>query len=483
MKNLVVSALCAMAFFLFGCRNHCNFCGGNKSYDEFAASEKKVCEFRKKVNHIIIIYQENWSFDGLYGKFPGANNLSCANTEQLTRQGLHMDFFEQPKRDSEVHRPGKPDTTYTVKDYHFNNVKLPARPYDLRQFVAPNAETGDITHLFYTEQRQIDSGKMDKFAAWSMNAGLVQSYFDATNLPEGLLAQQYTLCDNFFHSAFGGSFLNHMWLIGARSPEWKTAPYDLISIPGDTDLKKYDRQVTPDGYVVNTSFSVYNPRPKKIKERNLVPPQTYPTIGDRLNDHGIDWAWFAGGWNDALAGHPDELFEYHHQPFMYFASFKDSSANKRRHLRDENDFYECLQHNSLPQVSFIKMLGEDDEHPGYSALERGQRHVDSVVKLVMASKYWDDAVIIIAYDEHGGRWDHVAPPKIDRWGPGTRVPCIVISKYARKHFVDHTQYETVSILKLIESRFGLRPLTQRDSAATNLLNALDFSTPCRKGGE
>ena len=129
------------------------------------------------------------------------------------------------------------------------------------------------------------------------------------------------------------------------------------------------------------------------------------------------------------------------------------------------------------------MLGEDDEHPGYSALERGQRHVDSVVKLVMASKYWDDAVIIIAYDEHGGRWDHVAPPKIDRWGPGTRVPCIVISKYARKHFVDHTQYETVSILKLIESRFGLRPLTQRDSAATNLLNALDFSTPCRKGGE
>jgi phospholipase C len=83
--------------------------------------------------------------------------------------------------------------------------------------------------------------------------------------------------------------------------------------------------------------------------------------------------------------------------------------------------------------------------------------------------------IIIACDENGGRWDHVAPPVIDRWGPGTRVPTIIISPYAKKGFVDHTQYDTTSILKFIESRWGLKPLGTRDANANNLLNAFDFS--------
>ena len=78
-------------------------------------------------------------------------------------------------------------------------------------------------------------------------------------------------------------------------------------------------------------------------------------------------------------------------------------------------------------------------------------------------------------DESGGRWDHVPPPKVDRWGPGLRVPAIIISPFAKRGFVDHTNYETTSILKLIEARWGLPPLTSRDAAANNLLNSFDFS--------
>ena len=109
---------------------------------------------------------------------------------------------------------------------------LPLIPYDLTKYkyIAANALTGDIVHRFYHEQLQIDNGlleskngDLDKFVTWSDNPGLVLSYIDATNLPEGVLAQQYTLCDNFFHSAYGGSFLNHHWLIAAASPPW-TAP-------------------------------------------------------------------------------------------------------------------------------------------------------------------------------------------------------------------------------------------------------------------
>jgi phospholipase C len=101
-------------------------------------------------------------------------------------------------------------------------------------------------------------------------------------------------------------------------------------------------------------------------------------------------------------------------------------------------------------------------------------HAQKLVDSIMHSKYWGETVIIITSDENGGRWDHVAPPKIDRWGPGSRIPAVIISPYAKKGFIDHTQYETVSILKFIETRFDLKPLTNRDAQANDLLNAFDF---------
>jgi acid phosphatase len=125
-------------------------------------------------------------------------------------------------------------------------------------------------------------------------------------------------------------------------------------------------------------------------------------------------------------------------------------------------------------VSFVKPLGPDNEHPGYAALQRGQQYVADVVKSIQASPYWKDTAIIITYDEFGGRYDHVAPPAGDRWGPGTRIPAIIISPYARKGYVDHTRYDTTSILKFIETRWNLSPLGTRDAAVNNLLNAFDF---------
>jgi phospholipase C len=95
------------------------------------------------------------------------------------------------------------------------------------------------------------------------------------------------------------------------------------------------------------------------------------------------------------------------------------------------------------------------------------------VEAVKNSKYWKSTAIVVTYDENGGRWDHVPPPVIDRWGPGTRVPTIIISPYARRGFVDHTRYETVSILKFIEERFALAPLSSRDANANDLLNAFE----------
>jgi phospholipase C len=129
---------------------------------------------------------------------------------------------------------------------------------------------------------------------------------------------------------------------------------------------------------------------------------------------------------------------------------------------------------ALPAVSFVKPIGLNNEHPGYTDLLTGERHVKALIDVVRASKVWSHTAIIITYDENGGFWDHVAPPVVDRWGPGARVPTLVISPFARKEHVDHHRYDTTSILALIEHRFGLEPLSSRDAAADPLSGAFDF---------
>ncbi|MBO0882613.1 MAG: hypothetical protein J2P17_20230 [Mycobacterium sp.] len=422
----------------------------------------------QKINHVVVIYQENWSFDSLYGHFPGANGLdqAAATTPQVDKDGKPYETLPQPLNTD--FSPAVPDPRFPAD--------LPVAPFDTQKFVGANQLTGDLVHRYYQEQYQIDGGKMDKFVAWSDAAGLVMSYYDATNMPEGKLAQQFTMMDNFFHGAFGGSFLNHQFLICACAPTWPEAPDSIVAQLDGNGMMTKDGQVTPDGFVVNTSFTINTPHPANITDTSmLVPEQTAPTIGDRLNDANVSWAWYSGGWDNAVIGHPSPLFQFHHQPFAFYANYADNTPGRAEHLRDENTFYSDVSSGKLPAVTFIKPVGYDNEHPGYATLASGQQHVADLVSAIQNSQYWQDTAIIITYDEHGGRWDHVAPPTGDRWGPGSRVPTIVISPFAKKAFVDHTQYDTTSILKLIEERWNLEPLTDHDAKAGDMLTAFDFN--------
>src|SRR5690242_728454 len=262
----------------------------------------------QKINHIVVIYQENWSFDSLYGHFPGANGLDQAEatTPQVDKDGEPYATLPQPLNTD--FSPAIPDPRFPAD--------LPVAPFDTQKYVGANQLTGDLVHRYYQEQMQIDGGKMDKFAAVSDAAGLVMSYYDATNMPEGKLAQQYTMLDNFFHAAFGGSFLNHQFLICACAPRWSEAPQSIVAQLDPDGMMTEDGQVTPDGYAINTSYSVNTPHPATVTDPSLlVPEQTAPTIGDRLSDQNVSWAWYSGGWNTAVLGHADPLFQFHHQPF------------------------------------------------------------------------------------------------------------------------------------------------------------------------
>src|SRR5207302_5970338 len=181
------------------------------------------------------------------------------------------------------------------------------------------------------------------------------------------------------------------------------------------------------------------------------------TIGDRLSASGVSWAWYAGGWSDALAGHPGPLFQFNHQPFAYFANYAVGTPGQRAHLKDERDLVRAVRRNALPAVSFYKPIGSDTEHPGYANVLDGERHVAGIVDAIMASPAWKSTAIVVTYDENGGFLDHVPPPFLDSRGPGTRVPTMVLSPFAQRDFLDHTPYDTTLIHSLFEHPFHPPP--------------------------
>ncbi len=428
----------------------------------------------QRIDHVVVIVLENWSFDSLYAEFQGAEGLANAMKAPPQIDATGAAYATLPQ--SETHLPQT----------------LPNAPFALDALIPSSAQTStDLTNNFYEEQRQIHGGKMDQFVLFDTAAkGLTMGFYHTAGLPLQAEAASYTLCDHFFHGVFGGSMQNHIFLVSAAVAAFPNAPASVkravldangVPVP-DANGKQQDGPLTPDGYLVGTLYPTATPHPPNVPAEQLVPPQTMPTIGDRLTAQGLDWGWYSEGWTEITSNptlneagiDPQTLFQYNHQPFVYFAAYAEGTPG-RAHLRDESDFVAAAKGGTLPAVSFVKPDGMDNEHPNYANVTRGEAHVLDLVNAVRSGPNWASTAIIVTYDENGGFWDHVAPPAGDKWGPGTRVPTMVISPFARKGFVDATVYDTASILALIEHRWNLAPLGTRDQAAADMTNAFDFS--------
>jgi acid phosphatase len=470
----------------------------NESFDDKLA----------KVQHIVVIYGENRSFDNLYGNFPGANGLAratAANSTQVDRDGAPLAMLPPVWGGVNATVPQSMTTAMANKTFRIDDPAGLNQPYSV--------VTRDLVHRFYNNQMQIDGGKLDKYAAFSDAGGLSMGTYDGSTLPLYKLAQQYTLADNFFMGAFGGSFLNHFWLVCACTPVYPDAANSVartrisavnadgvtLALAPDSPASALlgppkfvnDNTLTPDFFAVNTMQPPYQPSgnpPAAGGDARLadsaisttLPPQGAKTIGDTLTAKGVSWAWYSGAWTQAssdrsvIYNNTVPNFQAHHQPFNFFARFAPGSADRATYLKDYNDMVAAISAGTLPAVSFYKPQGNLNEHPGYAEVISGDQHIADVVAKIQASPLWSSTVIVITYDENGGYWDHVAPPRGDRWGPGTRVPAIVISPFAKKGFVDSTSYDTTSIVKLITRRFGLEPLPGARAGAGDLTNALDF---------
>ena len=459
------------------------------------------------IETVVVIYAENRAFDNLYGSFPGANGLQNVKAEdamQRDRDGSVLS--ELPPIWGGLTAKGVTPPVTEAQTQH-----LPNKPFaidDPNGFnTPPSVATRDLWHLFYQNQMQIDGGKNDKFAAFADSGGLVMGLYDGSRLPLWNVAKKYVLADNFFQSGFGGSFYNHIRLICACTPVYPDADQgpakaiisavepDGVSLTLAPNSPKSalegppkfvnNGQITPDFYAINTMQPPYQPSANppakdgdpRYADPNIpttLPPQHDVTIGDLLSLKGITWAWYAGAWQDALNGDrskPVPNFQFHHQPFNYFAQYAPGTAARAEHLKDGGmggvEFIRDIDAGKLPQVTFYKPQGNLNEHPGYTDAMAGDQHIADVVAHLDKSPQWGHMLVVVTYDENGGLWDHVAPPKADRWGPGSRIPALIISPYAKMGTVDHTLYDTNSILRFITRRFNLPILAgiaQRDAA-------------------
>ena len=507
------------------------------------------------MKHIVVIYEENHSFDNLYGGWEKVNGLSkatAAKTTQVSQTGTPYTCLMQ----LDVNLTSPPlassctDTTtgtsftsaFTNKPFTIDDYIKPADktcPPASNAFGFPNGVsngsglpggcTRDIVHEFYQEQYDLNGGAQNRYMTGEDGVGLTMGHYDTKALPvykylHAPSHPHYAILDDFFQGAFGGSFLNHQWLIAAATPSYPNPPDTLRSILDSNGMPVKYSLYTPTGTVRRGPIASACPAPLNLAcgdyaINTMQPSQapsgsfgaklpllTAPTIGDSLTAKSITWAWYAGGWSnaagavngpgwtngagpscsdaDVIPGStypncPDNLFQFHHQPFNYYANYATGTPG-RNHLQDEAAFIQLGQSSKktcqLPSVSFVKPVGQDNGHPGYASEPNGDTNLVALLQLIEGSACKKDTMVIVTYDEYGGQWDHVSPPgqggapgPHDQWGPGTRVPALVISPMLRGNFVvDSTEHDTTSILATIEHRYGLKALGTRDAAVKDL---------------
>jgi acid phosphatase len=529
-----------------------------------------------KIKHVVFIYEENHSFDNLYGGWEGVDGLAkadAAHTVQVNQAGVPFTCLLQ----NDVNLTSPPlgaSCTDTTTGSSFSSA-FPNGPFLIDTYIPsaattcpkpigaffahgvvngqglPGGCTADLVHRYYQEQYQLNGGKQNRYVTGSDVAGLVMGHFDTKQLPiyqylHGKNAPHYAISDRFFQGGFGGSFLNHQVLVSGVAPIWPASPQagglpvdnsgganDLHSIVDTNGMPTKYPLYTPtiatvkDGsltmacgaavpagvkcgdYAVNTTQPWNQPYAPGTADARRLPALTTPNIGDELSAKGVDWAWYSGGWSNA-AGNvnapgwtngdgstgkcidslvnakavypncPDVNFQFHHQAFNYFATYAPGTAARAAHLRDEAEFFAAAQGSTqkcgLKAVSFIKPIGEENEHPGYTGEAQGSNHLVELLRAIEGSACVKDTMVVVTYDEFGGQWDHVPPPgqggtagPHDEWGPGTRLPALTLAPGLPGNFVvDHTEHDTLSILSTIEHRFGVAPLTSRDRTVSDM---------------
>ena len=323
--------------------------------------------------------------------------------------------------------------TYPGAEGFPKGIKVPLQPGGtptIAPFHFTSRLTHDMPHRWAAAHAAMNGGKMDGFIQAERSLDTM-GYYDGTDIPNyWAYAGQFILADRFFSSLAGPSLPNHLYTVAAQSG----------------------------GLVGN------------IKQ----PPAEgfdFATMAELLGSSGISWKYYEGG------ADPEEFGVWN--PLPGFKTFMNSKELKS-HLVDNTEYFRDLREGSLPSVAWIVPNFAESEHPPTSQhpptdIQLGMWYVTSLVNALMKSPYWRNSVLIITWDDYGGFYDHVPPPQVDKYGYGPRVPAIIVSPYAKPGSIDHTVYDFTSVLRFIEDRFNLKPLTDRDKNANSLAQSLNLT--------
>jgi phospholipase C len=379
------------------------------------------------IKHVIVIVQENRSFDNLFDCFPGTDCVTYG-----------------------INSKGK---KVTMKPITF--------------------ESGDIDHEWKIAIANWDHGKMDGFDLNTLGTtggegpigDLAYTYITHNeSKPYWDMAKQYTLLDRFFPDMFGPSFTAHLSLIAATTAISPTQaeintpnnlPWTCDSGPNNETALVDRVQPGQPGYLL------------PIYDQPIPPCFTqFKTMADTLDAKNVSWKYYAPALNADVGG----------QVWSEFGSIKKVryGPDWKKVVSPQTTVLTDIKNGKLASMSWVIPDLLDSDHPqGFS--NTGPSWVSTVVNAVGKSKYWDSTAIIVTWDEWGGWYDHVPPPVVDYDGLGIRVPAIVISPYALPHTVLHTQYQFASVLRFAEEVFGLPSLGARDATAPSLVSAFNFT--------
>lgn len=367
----------------------------------------RSAETATPLEHLVVLMQENHSFDNYFGTYPGADGIppgTCMPFDPLSATGECVEPFHIGDNDVELEDPDHSSTTHAIQ---FNE--------------------GQMNGFVYALELRNQDGR------------LAMGYYDDRDLPyHWNLADDYVLFDRFFSSAAGGSFINHMYWVAAVGAAERPAPGEL------------------DGVV---------------------------TIFDRLQEAGIDWKFYVQNYEPGLTyrtlnDYPsDRAAQVVWVPLLNIDRFIDDPELASR-IVGLDEYYLDLERGTLPAVAYIAPSGPSEHPPG--SLLAGQRFVRSLIQSLMRSDAWSTSAFMVTYDDWGGWYDHVAPPRVDADGYGFRVPAFLVGGYARQGHIESATLDYTSILRFIEDNWGLEPLAARDSAATSIAGAFDFSRPPRE---
>jgi phospholipase C len=458
------------------------------------------------IKHVVVIFQENVSFDHYFATYPYALN-----------PGGQPVFVPSEN-------PFQPTPTVNgLADGMMTNNPNSAQPFRLDR---SEAVTCDQDHDYTHEQQAFNGGLMNKFvetvavATPACDSGhgksLVMGYYDGNTVTAFWnYAQHFAMSDNHFNTVFGPSTPGAINLISGQ-----THGATVTNDAGSAATQVVADSITGDARPAYDDCSLATQNQVSMSGQN---------VGDLLNKAGVSWGWFQGGFTPSsrkadgsavcatahanIAGISTSDYIMHHQPFQYYKSTSNQhhlpptsvamigKTDQANHQYDITDFFRALDAGNMPAVSYLKAPGYQDGHPGYSDPLDEQTFIVNTINRLMQSPEWDSTAVFIDYDDSDGWYDHVMPPIMSqsntaldaltgpgacgaaadgayqgRCGFGPRTPFLLISRFAKVNYVDHTTSDQSSTLKFIEDNWGLGRIGDQsfDATAGSVMQMFEF---------